>query len=46
MANPIDMCAVNGSKEIINLITRETTSKLREPCTMRRRQNDISGLYL
>src|SRR6218665_2158869 len=33
MGNPVDMYAVNSGKTI-NLITRETTSKLREPCTM------------
>ena len=36
MGNPIDMYAANGSKKTINLITRETTSKLREPCTMQK----------
>ena len=35
MGKPINMCAVNSSKN--NLITRETTSKLREPCTMQKK---------
>ena len=33
MGNPIDMYAVNGSKTI-NLITKETKSKLSEPCAI------------
>ena len=36
MGNPIDMYAVNDSKKTINLITRETTSKSIEPCTMQK----------
>ena len=42
MGNPIDMCAVNGSKKTINVITRETKSKLREPCTMQKTKKTVT----
>ena len=41
MGNPIDMYAVNDSKTI-NLITRETPSKLREPCKMQKKKTTCS----
>src|SRR6218665_3303347 len=41
MGNPINMYAVNGSKN--NLITRETTSKSIEPCTMQKNKAKIKA---
>ena len=35
MGNPIDICS-KWQQKTINLITRETTSKLRQPCTMQK----------